>query len=155
MYTTFHTQARSMRLVPHIAGAPHWEKYYKAMSTGQLRPPVIQKGYGITLGPRLHARNYRSVDDTVEPMNIIAPAAAAGTARALSEIKKRRSDAQIKKSGGLVGRGQKRKAPGPAHGSKSKKKAKRSHKKKAVGAKQKRTVKRIVGKKPMARDIFM
>lgn len=148
-----------MRLIPHIAGATQWEKYYKDLSAGRLRSQLnVQKGYGGTLGPRLHARNYRNVEDTIEPMNIITPTAAA-TAQARSEIKTRQVNNKKRKEGVLVGRGQKRKAGGGGGG--HKKRAKKSvpamKRKKKTGVGNKRKTKRIskVGKQHMARDIFM
>lgn len=146
-----------MRLVPHITNAPSWEKFYKDMSAGRLRKPVIQSGYGGTLGPRLHARNYRNVDDTIEPALAIITSSAGTTARASSEIKKRRSDNKKRKEGVLVGRGQKRKAHGPAGGH-QRKKAKTSRKTNKASVAQKQKQKKglkAVGKKMRARDIFM
>ena len=150
-----------MKLVPQIASAPQWDKYYKAMSEGRLRPSNIQKGLGGTLGPRLHARNYRNVDDTIEPV-IITPTAAVA-ARARSEIKSRQSDNKKRQEGVLIGRGRKRKAAGPGRGGGGiKKKAKMSgdsikkKKKKKIHKKQASKKRPAMSRKQtMARDIFM
>ena len=59
-----------MKLVPNIPDPEKWVKFYQAMANGRLK--IRQHGSGGALGPTLHASNYTSVRDTIEPM-VVSP----------------------------------------------------------------------------------
>ena len=60
------------------------------MTDGRLTQPFMQRGYGGTLGPRMHTKNYRNVDDSIEPVTLISPTQQA-LKQAQSEMKYQRS----------------------------------------------------------------
>ena len=57
-----------MKLVPNQSDPSKWEKFYRAMASGQFKPSRhIQRGLGFKRG-----KGYTTIQDTVEP-KVVAP----------------------------------------------------------------------------------
>jgi hypothetical protein len=79
-----------MRLVPDHSSPQKWEKFYRDMAAGNMKSSSrqVQRGGGF-LGPRVHARNYASLQDTIEP-TVVSPSEMA--------VKQARSEANYRRN---------------------------------------------------------